>query len=145
MLDDDGFASSQAKLLLRMAHDIVLPCTDPDLVHHDEDSFFPVAQINQALAAQEHGAMESIHSVHDLKLFPVLWIGSDLEDLPNLIGERGDGRWEHSVRRFPVLASNDLLAQVPCPPILIRSEEHTSELQSRFDLVCRLLLEKKKI
>src|SRR5207249_12033027 len=25
-----------------------------------------------------------------------------------------------------------------------RSEEHTSELQSRFDLVCRLLLEKKK-
>src|SRR5699024_11703552 len=27
---------------------------------------------------------------------------------------------------------------------LARSEEHTSELQSRFDLVCRLLLEKKK-
>src|SRR5699024_11418220 len=26
---------------------------------------------------------------------------------------------------------------------LVRSEEHTSELQSRFDLVCRLLLEKK--
>src|SRR2546421_9047476 len=26
----------------------------------------------------------------------------------------------------------------------IRSEEHTSELQSRSDLVCRLLLEKKK-
>src|SRR5207249_12186558 len=26
-----------------------------------------------------------------------------------------------------------------------RSEEHTSELQSRFDLVCRLLLEKKKV
>src|SRR5699024_12074490 len=27
----------------------------------------------------------------------------------------------------------------------IRSEEHKSELQSRFDLVCRLLLEQKKI
>src|SRR5438874_8671974 len=27
---------------------------------------------------------------------------------------------------------------------LLRSEEHTSELQSRRDLVCRLLLEKKK-
>src|SRR5206468_7634556 len=27
--------------------------------------------------------------------------------------------------------------------LLIRSEEHTSELQSRSDLVCRLLLEKK--
>src|SRR5699024_11980180 len=31
-----------------------------------------------------------------------------------------------------------------CIPTLFRSEEHTSELQSRFDLVCRLLLEKKK-
>src|SRR5699024_11959902 len=28
--------------------------------------------------------------------------------------------------------------------VTLRSEEHTSELQSRFDLVCRLLLEKKK-
>src|SRR5207253_8666270 len=30
------------------------------------------------------------------------------------------------------------------PPISARSEEHTSELQSRGHLVCRLLLEKKK-
>src|SRR5438034_7259462 len=29
-------------------------------------------------------------------------------------------------------------------PPLLRSEEHTSELQSHSDLVCRLLLEKKK-
>src|SRR5690606_39479667 len=29
--------------------------------------------------------------------------------------------------------------------VLVRSEEHTSELQSRENLVCRLLLEKKKI
>src|SRR5699024_11600240 len=29
-------------------------------------------------------------------------------------------------------------------PWVARSEEHTSELQSRFDLVCRLLLEIKK-
>src|SRR5436305_12010485 len=31
-----------------------------------------------------------------------------------------------------------------CPPVFSRSEEHTSELQSRPHLVCRLLLEKKK-
>src|SRR5260221_4196447 len=31
-----------------------------------------------------------------------------------------------------------------CKPSLARSEEHTSELQSHSDLVCRLLLEKKK-
>src|SRR5207249_8776346 len=34
--------------------------------------------------------------------------------------------------------------EVPLSGPLSRSEEHTSELQSRFDLVCRLLLEKKK-
>src|SRR5438445_9626445 len=33
---------------------------------------------------------------------------------------------------------------VPCPGRSARSEEHTSELQSRQYLVCRLLLEKKK-
>src|SRR2546428_5516546 len=35
-------------------------------------------------------------------------------------------------------------AEVPDVPEVPRSEEHTSELQSRSDLVCRLLLEKKK-
>src|SRR3712207_6891362 len=33
---------------------------------------------------------------------------------------------------------------LPSHPELLRSEEHTSELQSRQYLVCRLLLEKKK-
>src|SRR5690349_23468253 len=33
---------------------------------------------------------------------------------------------------------------IALPAPSIRSEEHTSELQSRRDLVCRLLLEKKK-
>src|SRR5688572_33197146 len=32
----------------------------------------------------------------------------------------------------------------PDPPLPRRSEEHTSELQSQSNLVCRLLLEKKK-
>src|SRR5690349_22590333 len=36
------------------------------------------------------------------------------------------------------------VAGVLWPPLTLRSEEHTSELQSRRDLVCRLLLEKKK-
>src|SRR5256884_4742437 len=31
------------------------------------------------------------------------------------------------------------------PSVIQRSEEHTSELQSRLHLVCRLLLEKKKV
>src|SRR5689334_23986785 len=34
--------------------------------------------------------------------------------------------------------------RVTASRLLTRSEEHTSELQSQFHLVCRLLLEKKK-
>src|SRR5699024_12140681 len=46
------------------------------------------------------------------------------------------------VKREPV---GILLVHGPCSSGCRggRSEEHTSELQSRFDLVCRLLLEKK--
>src|SRR5206468_9593573 len=38
----------------------------------------------------------------------------------------------------------DTMTQEGYSKLLTRSEEHTSELQSRSDLVCRLLLEKKK-
>src|SRR5438309_8963405 len=49
-------------------------------------------------------------------------------------------------------AKHHTIAGVPDAPVnaapralvLARSEEHTSELQSQFHLVCRLLLEKKK-
>src|SRR2546421_3982174 len=41
-------------------------------------------------------------------------------------------------------AQHGVRAQVAQPALIPRSEEHTSELQSRSDLVCRLLLEKKK-
>src|SRR3712207_4895282 len=47
---------------------------------------------------------------------------------------RGAARWRRPPR--PPRASR--------PPLQPRSEEHTSELQSRQYLVCRLLLEKKK-
>src|SRR6266536_5240537 len=55
-------------------------------------------------------------------LFPytTLFRPARLDPRPVVVDPRGDG-------------------QLP-----LRSEEHTSELQSRVDLVCRLLLEKKK-
>src|SRR2546429_1740173 len=54
----------------------------------------------------------------------------------------GDGH----ARVSPALAPSTLAAAPTSrsPRSLIRSEEHTSELQSRLHLVCRLLLEKKK-
>src|SRR2546422_5740108 len=60
------------------------------------------------------GALCYVHRVHDVAVLPV--------------GRRLD---EHQLDR-------------PLVVILVRSEEHTSELQSRLHLVCRLLLEKKK-
>src|SRR3712207_7498650 len=42
---------------------------------------------------------------------------------------------------FPLLFGE---GHAGCPTVNFRSEEHTSELQSRQYLVCRLLLEKKK-
>src|SRR5260370_42087223 len=58
--------------------------------------------------------------------------------LPILARERGPRR--NSERRQPAGRS------AGCQPArcLERSEEHTSELQSHLNLVCRLLLEKKK-
>src|SRR2546422_2913590 len=54
-----------------------------------------------------------------------------------------------SLECFSHIATRELLhyffeGRVFLPHNLIRSEEHTSELQSRLHIVCRLLLEKKK-
>src|SRR5206468_5548918 len=58
--------------------------------------------------------------------------------LAHLYDQTGD---TPSGRFLPELAEQS--SQLFCA-VLVRSEEHTSELQSRSDLVCRLLLEKKK-
>src|SRR2546422_6283225 len=47
-------------------------------------------------------------------------------------------------RRAPRCGTSDGFLRGTCLPVGLRSEEHTSELQSRLHLVCRLLLEKKK-
>src|SRR5439155_23162323 len=61
-------------------------------------------------------------------------------ELPGLFRVRLVGEY-----RFP--DSQIVLVEEGFPPVIhapLRSEEHTSELQSRGHLVCRLLLEKKK-
>src|SRR2546422_1383916 len=53
---------------------------------------------------------------------------------------------EHRLDRFPPAQAPQVLLGAVAGQLarLERSEEHTSELQSRLHLVCRLLLEKKK-
>src|SRR5690349_23765872 len=55
-------------------------------------------------------------------------------------------RWPLTAARGPLAPGvfHCMFADGVAPPFAARSEEHTSELQSRRDLVCRLLLEKKK-
>src|SRR5207249_5674722 len=72
---------------------------------------------------------------------------------PRWVAQSGDLQPQFRIERrrlrlFP-LEVLQLKTQLDAPEALVapeqekRSEEHTSELQSRFDLVCRLLLEKK--
>src|SRR2546430_13611776 len=60
----------------------------------------------------------------------------------------GYGNWRDHHRRAVSAARSNIRprtsARRPGPSDRIRSEEHTSELQSQSNLVCRLLLEKKK-
>src|SRR5256885_7781182 len=50
----------------------------------------------------------------------------------------------HSIHTFPTPQAAWVLPRIAPTAICRRSEEHTSELQSPCNLVCRLLLEKKK-
>src|SRR5256885_12075479 len=69
-------------------------------------------------------------------LFPytTLFRSQELADPP-------DERGAHFIQLWKTAERRDLLILA----LLLRSEEHTSELQSPCNLVCRLLLEKKKI
>src|SRR5699024_12192192 len=69
--------------------------------------------------------------------------GEDQGPLPGGGGERADHP-VHDVARGAGVDAGHQVADQGAERRADRSEEHTSELQSRFDLVCRLLLEKKK-
>src|SRR5687768_18353477 len=58
---------------------------------------------------------------------------------------RGPRLRQEEELRVPVLHEHCVRAEISIELTKNRSEEHTSELQSRLHLVCRLLLEKKKI
>src|SRR5437773_3956137 len=58
----------------------------------------------------------------------------------------GKMRWEYEApeKNLFLVDGKSAWFYVPADHTVTRSEEHTSELQSHHDLVCRLLLEKKK-
>src|SRR5438067_10053514 len=81
-----------------------------------------------------------------LSLHDALPISRELAQLRAVAGEPdgADRRFQHIGQQ----GHGCSFTTAPAPDTIqmfggLRSEEHTSELQSRFDLVCRLLLEKK--
>src|SRR5690349_22992368 len=85
-------------------------------------------------------------SEHTVKAF-----SEKLEGLSAAIAQMGglaEAQFANAVeaiaRRDTALAENAVGGDKRIDDMQLGSEEHTSELQSRRDLVCRLLLEKKK-
>src|SRR2546430_11773379 len=64
------------------------------------------------------------------------------EDVQPKLGTEVDDEQTFLVTQCERYFADDRAAYASCH--LLRSEEHTSELQSQSNLVCRLLLEKKK-
>src|SRR3712207_8436801 len=71
--------------------------------------------------------------------------GSEVADRVGPRLEQLDGRRDRRARRLRERRLRPPRDREPREVRVERSEEHTSELQSRQYLVCRLLLEKKKI
>src|SRR5438309_7799428 len=84
-----------------------------------KSTLFPYTTLFRSLAIAPREGVQRSHQIREIV---------DVVDLL-VVGAREDRREAHDFR--PELRP-------------FRSEEHTSELQSQFHLVCRLLLEKKK-
>src|SRR5207237_4030057 len=73
------------------------------------------------------------------------WFGKAPPDLSLMARARGQDYLYQFLRTFYVdPASQTGANNLRLPATAMQSEEHTSELQSHLNLVCRLLLEKKK-
>src|SRR5699024_12777332 len=97
----------------------------------------------------------AVHNLHphsfptrrssDLKIvwFPKIYYQMDT-GLLHILCEISLGKYQDQLLRLEDKLESGLYSLSSSLRSWSRSEEHTSELQSRFDLVCRLLLEKKK-
>src|SRR5699024_11510249 len=71
---------------------------------------------------------------------PGWWLAAERCSISDPNDDDGAGAHVGGAARAVQASAPTQTAATPTAP---RSEEHTSELQSRFDLVCRLLLDKK--
>src|SRR5690606_21568251 len=84
---------------------------------------------------------------HPIVKDPALVDGADYLLIESTYGDRDHKNLAQTLDEFAYALTDSLASRkgnVIIPSFAVRSEEHTSELQSRENLVCRLLLEKKK-
>src|SRR2546422_2724573 len=78
-------------------------------------------------------------------LFPYTTLFRSLDEYRRRFAVRGKSRTLAEALKDADVFVGLSVGGIVSGEMLTRSEEHTSELQSRLHLVCRLLLEKKKI
>src|SRR5687768_18174083 len=96
----------------------------------------------------------SPHNIRSKLVFPLPFGPVNWTNVPGDTAKSSSLKSLRSPRTHPSLLSSSIVGHPPAPLYCFatkkhkmrkrRSEEHTSELQSRLHLVCRLLLEKKK-
>src|SRR5699024_1989162 len=98
----------------------------------------------QGKELEQQEQLESVSTIYELPLKQATNLLKNMgENWRKDNTEKKNGK-EIIKRVPPRIIADDLKQVVQFAVIGDRSEEHTSELQSRFDLVCRLLLEKQK-
>src|SRR2546422_6729863 len=100
-------------------------------------------------AGKTFGTVESVKAVSDLfapATGTVTEVNGELATAPEKINKDAHSAWMLKITLKDPAELNSLLSAADYEKFVAeeRSEEHTSELQSRLHLVCRLLLEKKK-
>src|SRR5690606_41771960 len=99
-----------------------------------------VLSLGNAVVGVMHGASLSIHAIGEgLAASKDLFRKHSVKQVDRLLSNSKLDIWELFALWVPYVIGERNEAV-----IALRSEEHTSELQSRENLVCRLLLEKKK-
>src|SRR5699024_11425771 len=99
-----------------------------------------IEQYNNTVSIEESEIiLDKIQALSNQYGFTVSFLASARAELANFVPETAVKKFNDYVDEYNVRMSADKRSV-----LANRSEEHTSELQSRFDLVCRLLLEKKK-
>src|SRR2546429_2972013 len=78
-------------------------------------------------------------------LFPYTTLFRSSEERGIYLSTDGGENWQKVLSKDANVGGSDVEMDPASPDVVYRSEEHTSELQSRLHLVCRLLLEKKKL